>query len=490
MMTGPGLYQVQGRSDPLTTDIDLTVTAAGFAPQVVTVPFKPGVTRVPGAGGAVAAGRGDVDARRDPRPDAAGRGAPRHAAGDRPGDARDVRFALLDGRYLPGQAIRAGAGGELLQAAAVLYLENVGAGSFPANTQVALGNASTPPVFGAEGGRVGLPAGPAGAVEAARSRRRQLPGHRRPAPVPAQRRVLGHRQLDAPPRLRARPRAKAGRRRLRRAPACACWDPTASPPPTRPAPTAASAPAPPSRRPPSWRWAAPPAPSTCPPRRSPAPSAALTDACTAIGDVTLDSADDCDRPPVLVSGRRQPGESCTRTLECAGLASCHKGFCVGESFARVSMTWTANSDFDLHVRRSTGQELSRDRPEAGIKGVGRLDVQQCTTRPAPAPTPGEHPAQRHRRGTTRPGCRTSTASRPPRGRRRDRPQQSRSFAGARQAPSVERQPAASRSQRSPATGAGQVRSRPDAVTFTLRPALLTGRTTGPGSRRRGPGGHA
>ena len=43
-----------------------------------------------------------------------------------------------------------------------------------------------------------------------------------------------------------------------------------------------------------------------------------TDACAAIGDITLDSADDCDRPPVLVSGRRQPGEACTRTLECAG----------------------------------------------------------------------------------------------------------------------------------------------------------------------------
>ncbi len=152
MMTGPGLYQVQGRSDPLTTDIDLTVTAAGFAPQVVTVPFKPGVTQyqVP----AVLSPLGEAmlvpGETQDLFPPGGGRPATlRVTALNAP---VHVRFALLDGRYLPGQAIRAGAGGELLQAAAALYLENVGAGSFPANTHVALGNASTPPVFGAEGG--------------------------------------------------------------------------------------------------------------------------------------------------------------------------------------------------------------------------------------------------------------------------------------------------------------------------------------------------
>jgi hypothetical protein len=102
----------------------------------------------------------------------------------------------------------------------------------------------------------------------------------------------------------------------------------------------------------------------------------MENACAAIGDVTLDSAEDCDRPPVLVSGRKLPGDSCARTLDCAGLASCHQGFCVGESFARVSMSWTVNADFDLHVRRmSTGQEVSHNAPD--IKGVGRLDVQQC-----------------------------------------------------------------------------------------------------------------
>ena len=117
-----------------------------------------------------------------------------------------MRYALLDGRFLPGQAFRAGAGGELLQAAAVLYLENVGAGSFPANTQVTLGNASTPPVFGAEGGASAYLLDLQGQWKQPGRRRRQLPGHRRPAPAPAQRRVLGHRQLDAP----ARPACAAG----------------------------------------------------------------------------------------------------------------------------------------------------------------------------------------------------------------------------------------------------------------------------------------
>jgi hypothetical protein len=151
-MPGMGLYEVKGRSDPMTTDIDLTITATGFAPQVITVPFKPGVTvyQVP----AVLSPLGEAmlmpGETRDLTPPGGGRPATLRVTA--PATPVTIRYALLDGRFLPGQALRAGSGGELLQAAAVLYLENVGAGSFPANTQVALGNASTPPVFGAEGG--------------------------------------------------------------------------------------------------------------------------------------------------------------------------------------------------------------------------------------------------------------------------------------------------------------------------------------------------
>ena len=376
-MTGPGLYQVQGRSDPLTTDIDLTITATGFAPQVVTVPFKPGVTQyqVP----AVLSPLGEAMLMPGETADliATGRRAPGDAAGDRPEHAPvHVRFALLDGRYLPGQAIRAGAGGELLQAAAALYLENVGAGSFPANTHVALGNASTPAVFGAEGGASAYlldlqgqwkqPGADGGSFQDT-SDPRLLPrsggfwaiANWTPRPACVRGRVLkpgGGACTGARLRLLGPDGVTAADSTGADGSFC-----------TSAAQQEAAILAVGGTTRTIYVPAAPVAGAQC----------SLTDACTAIGDVTLESADDCDRPPVLVSGRRQPGESCTRTLECAGLASCHKGFCVGESFARVSMTWTANSDFDLHVRRmSTGQELSHAMPE--VKGVGRLDVQQCT----------------------------------------------------------------------------------------------------------------
>ena len=375
-MTGMGLYLVQGRSDPMTTDIDLTITAAGFAPQVITVPFKPGVTeyQVPAVLSLLGEAMLMPGEIRDLTPPGGGRPATLRVTA--PATPVTIRYALLDGRFLPGQALRAGAGGELLQAAAVLYLENVGAGSFPVNTQVTLGNASTPPVFGAEGG--------AGAYLL------DLQGQwRRPD-------ANGGSFMDTTnPRLLPRsggfwaianwtPRPACVRGRILKPGGAACSgarlrllgpdgvtaaDSTGADGSfcSSAAQQEAAILAVGGTTRTIYVPAAPVAGAQC----------SMTEACAAIGDVTLASADDCDRPPVLMSGRKLPGDSCARTLDCAGLASCHQGFCVGESFARVSMTWTANADFDLHVRRmSTGQELSHGMPE--IKGVGRLDVQQCT----------------------------------------------------------------------------------------------------------------
>jgi hypothetical protein len=102
----------------------------------------------------------------------------------------------------------------------------------------------------------------------------------------------------------------------------------------------------------------------------------LADACVDIGEVIVRS-EDCDRPPALIAGRKQAGETCASTLDCAGLASCHEGFCVGESFARVTMTWTAKSDFDLHVREMPGNKLIYEKSRE-VKGVGGLNVEQCS----------------------------------------------------------------------------------------------------------------
>jgi hypothetical protein len=374
-MTGQGLYQVQTRSDPLTTDIELTVTAANFAPQVVTVPIKPGVGvyQVPAVLSPLGETMLAAGVTQDLMPPGGGRPTTLRVTAASP---MTVRYALLDGRYLPGQALRAGAGGELLQAAAVLYLENVGVGSFPLNTQVALGNASTPPVFGAEGGAAAYlldlqgqwkqPGAEGGSFQDT-ANPRLLPrsggfwaiANWTPRPACVSGRVLkpgGGACAGARLRLLGPDGVTAADSTGSDGSFCASA-----------AQQEAAILAVGGTTRTIYVPAAPVAGAQC----------SLTDACAATGDITLDSADDCDRPPVLVSGRRQSGEACTRTLECAGLASCHRGFCVGESFARVSMSWTVSADFDLHVRRvSTGQEVSHRMPE--IKGVGGLNVQQCT----------------------------------------------------------------------------------------------------------------
>ena len=380
-MIGEGQYRLQAQSDPLTTDVDLTITATGFAPQVITVPVKPGVMvyQVP----AVLSPLGEAllmpGETRDLTPPGGGRPATLRVTAP-PATPVTVRFALLDGRFLPGQALRAGPGGELLQAAAALYLEHVGAGSFPANTQVTLGNASTPPVFGAEGGASAYlldmqgqwkrPDASGGSFMDATDPR-LLPrsggfwaiANWTPRPACVRGRILkpgGGVCAGARVRLLGPDGVSAADSTGADGSFCASA-----------AQQEAAILAVGGTTRTVYVPAAPVTGAQC-------SMASTADACAAIGDITLASADDCDRPPVLLSGRKGPGETCARTLECAGLATCHQGFCVGESYARVSMTWTASADFDLHVRRTSAmppEELSHAAPE--IRGVGRLDVQQC-----------------------------------------------------------------------------------------------------------------
>jgi hypothetical protein len=285
-----------------------------------------------------------------------------------------VRYALMDGRHLPGQAIRAGEGGDLLQAAAVLYLENVGFDRFPDNTQVTLGAATTPAVFGAEGG--------AGAYQLNLQGQWRFPpaGTFQDATAPLLKPSSGGFWTIA--NVTQRPACVRGKVKRPNGSACAgarvrllgpegvsssdsagtdgsfCGGAAQQ----EAAILAVGA---------STRTIYVPA--------SPRTGAhcGLADACTDIGDVVVDKPEDCDRPPVVIAGRRQPGDACAATLECAGLASCYQGFCVSESFARVSMTWIVASDFDLHVKLPTGEVINAE--ARLVMGKGRIDVDQCTT---------------------------------------------------------------------------------------------------------------
>jgi hypothetical protein len=101
--------------------------------------------------------------------------------------------------------------------------------------------------------------------------------------------------------------------------------------------------------------------------------------CKDLGDVMV-SAEDCDQPPMSRASTVQRGSSCTRSLECGGGLTCFDRYCVTESFARVTMTWTGSTDYDLGVV-APGPEGHRpriDQEKRDVQNIGRLDVEQCT----------------------------------------------------------------------------------------------------------------
>jgi hypothetical protein len=371
---GGGVYQVLTQTDPLTTELRLTVTAPNFAPQVVTVPFKPGVAlyQVP----AVLFPLAEATLMPGEMRPLTLQGGGRTATLTLPAPTTTpitVRYALTDGRYLPGQATRSGAAGDLLQSVAVLYLENVGQNAFPASTQITLGTSSTPRVFGAEGGAAAY------LLDLQGQWKRPMNGGFEDTATP--RLVPSSGGFWAVANLT--PRASCVRGKILRPDRTVCAgarirllgpEGVSSSDSTAgdgsfcggAAQQEAAILAVGSSTRVIYVPAAARAGAHC----------GLADACIDLGEVIVRS-EDCDLPPALVAGRKQSGETCTNTLDCAGLASCHEGFCVGESFARVSMTWTAKSDFDLHVRKMPGgQVINEQSPD--VKGVGRIDVEQCS----------------------------------------------------------------------------------------------------------------
>jgi hypothetical protein len=366
----PGRYAAETETSPLTTELRLTATAPGFVPEVVSIPFKPGVARYlvpvvlfPLVEQTLPAGQA-----RSFTLEIGGRTTTLQL----PSSDKEIRlrYGVVDGRFVPGQAIPAETGG-LLQSVAALYLENLGQAGFPPGTEVSLGAASTAPVVGTEG-EVGAylldlqgqwkKRSEAGAS----SNGRLLPSsggfwtiaNRTAKPACVRGKIV---RPDGTPCPGARVRlwgpqgvssfdstgtdgAFCGGAAQQDAAILAVGGTTRI----------------------IYVPATPRVGAQC----------AQPESCTAIDPVVVDGPEGCDHPPADVAGKAAAGETCTRTSECAGLASCYEGFCVSESYLRVSMAWGVRSDFDLHLTLPGGRAINQQSRE--IEGVGRLDVEQCT----------------------------------------------------------------------------------------------------------------
>jgi hypothetical protein len=79
-------------------------------------------------------------------------------------------------------------------------------------------------------------------------------------------------------------------------------------------------------------------------------------------------------PPADCTPLGRPGDPCGTTVDCEPSSVCFSHYCVGQGSLRVSLAWSADSDFDLYVQTPSGARISyRTRSADG----GHLDVDQC-----------------------------------------------------------------------------------------------------------------
>jgi hypothetical protein len=76
------------------------------------------------------------------------------------------------------------------------------------------------------------------------------------------------------------------------------------------------------------------------------------------------------------SGTLAVGEPCDETEECIPGSVCFNRYCVGAGNLRVSVAFSADADFDLHVLTPGATEIYFFAPEGN---GGKLDVDQCIT---------------------------------------------------------------------------------------------------------------
>lgn len=77
-----------------------------------------------------------------------------------------------------------------------------------------------------------------------------------------------------------------------------------------------------------------------------------------------------------MTGGGQPGDPCTFDEQCDVNSVCFNQICVGQGLLRVSLSWSAVTDLDLHVRTPDGTEIFYGNK---IAGGGELDVDQCAS---------------------------------------------------------------------------------------------------------------
>lgn len=74
------------------------------------------------------------------------------------------------------------------------------------------------------------------------------------------------------------------------------------------------------------------------------------------------------------SGTTAVGEACEETRECIPGSVCFNKYCVGAGTLRISLAFTVDADFDLHVLTPADNEIYFFNP---VANGGELDVDQC-----------------------------------------------------------------------------------------------------------------
>ena len=82
----------------------------------------------------------------------------------------------------------------------------------------------------------------------------------------------------------------------------------------------------------------------------------------------------CGGPEETGMGIIPIGDPCEETMECVPGSVCFNKYCVGSGTLRVSLGFTVDSDFDLHVLTPSGAEVYFGNRTAD---GGTLDVDQC-----------------------------------------------------------------------------------------------------------------
>ncbi len=92
------------------------------------------------------------------------------------------------------------------------------------------------------------------------------------------------------------------------------------------------------------------------------------------GQVETDTDTDGDSETEHLPTSGDPNAECSVPQDCGMGQTCYEGVCVGTGSVRVSLSWTAVTDLDLHVRVPNGEWINYASP---LTSYGQLDVDDC-----------------------------------------------------------------------------------------------------------------